>query len=145
MQHARGRSAALAVLVQDDSELKPPSPPPDKGGDGTPGAADSPPPPAGKPRADEGAASSGGGATAGSGDAGLQLPREVIKEIREKVFSFDSFFVTATENYEADGVLFKGNLRGVRISLPVSAAAAARAHDAPKACDVFGSRRRLRR
>ena len=25
---------------------------------------------------------------------------------------FDTFFVTKTENYQADGVLFKGNLRG---------------------------------
>jgi hypothetical protein len=28
------------------------------------------------------------------------------------VFTFDTFFVTSVENYDANGVLFKGNLRG---------------------------------
>ncbi|KAI3424741.1 hypothetical protein D9Q98_008130 [Chlorella vulgaris] len=32
--------------------------------------------------------------------------------MRDTVFSFDSFFVQSVENYNADGVLFKGNLRG---------------------------------
>lgn len=43
---------------------------------------------------------------------GYQLPSEVIARLRETVFGFDTFFVTKTENYQADGVLFKGNLRG---------------------------------
>jgi hypothetical protein len=40
----------------------------------------------------------------------LQLPREVIQRLRNTIFGFD-FFVTRVENYQADGVLFKGNLR----------------------------------
>ena len=32
--------------------------------------------------------------------------------MKDAVFSFDAFFVTETENYEANGVLFRGNLRG---------------------------------
>lgn len=43
---------------------------------------------------------------------GYQLPSDVIARLRETVFGFDTFFVTKTENYQADGVLFKGNLRG---------------------------------
>jgi hypothetical protein len=43
----------------------------------------------------------------------LQLPPDIIRKIKEYCFSFDTFFVTATENYQANGVLFKGNLRGV--------------------------------
>lgn len=43
---------------------------------------------------------------------GYQLPSDVIARLRDTVFGFDTFFVTKTENYEADGVLFKGNLRG---------------------------------
>ena len=45
-------------------------------------------------------------------DASLQIPASVIKRMRDTVFGFDTFFVTSTENYQADGVLFKGNLRG---------------------------------
>lgn len=45
-------------------------------------------------------------------DTGFQLPPEVIARLRDTVFGFDTFFVTSTENYQADGVLFKGNLRG---------------------------------
>lgn len=45
-------------------------------------------------------------------DTGYQLPPEVIARLRDTVFGFDTFFVTSTENYQADGVLFKGNLRG---------------------------------
>eukprot|EP00892_Ulva_mutabilis_P008227 jgi/Ulvmu1/5777/UM025_0031.1 len=43
---------------------------------------------------------------------GYQLPSEVVSRLRDTVFGFDTFFVTSTENYQADGVLFKGNLRG---------------------------------
>ncbi|EFN52941.1 hypothetical protein CHLNCDRAFT_137300 [Chlorella variabilis] len=50
--------------------------------------------------------------TAPSEDDNLRLPREVIQRLRDTVFSFDSFFVTSVENYNADGVLFRGNLRG---------------------------------
>ena len=45
----------------------------------------------------------------GSGRS-LQLPREVIERLRSVIFGFD-FFVTSVENYQANGVLFKGNLR----------------------------------
>lgn len=44
--------------------------------------------------------------------ADMQLPREVIQQLRDVVFGFDTFYVTSTENYQANGVLFKGNLRG---------------------------------
>mmetsp|Transcript_30657 Transcript_30657/g.86713 ORF Transcript_30657/g.86713 Transcript_30657/m.86713 type:complete len:245 (-) Transcript_30657:26-760(-) len=44
--------------------------------------------------------------------ADLVLSREVVDRLRSTVFSFDSFFVTSVENYDANGVLFKGNLRG---------------------------------
>ena len=45
-------------------------------------------------------------------ERGLQLPRDVIERLRTSVFGFDTLFVTSVENYEANGVLFKGNLRG---------------------------------
>lgn len=45
----------------------------------------------------------------GSGRS-LQLPREVIQRLRNVIFGFD-FFVMSVENYQANGVLFKGNLR----------------------------------
>ncbi|KAI5084621.1 hypothetical protein GOP47_0000791 [Adiantum capillus-veneris] len=45
-----------------------------------------------------------------SGDIG-QIPRSVIEVLRDQVFGFDTFFVTAQEPYEG-GILFKGNLRG---------------------------------
>ncbi|BDA45797.1 probable zinc metalloprotease EGY2, chloroplastic [Coccomyxa sp. Obi] len=41
----------------------------------------------------------------------LQLPTEVIQRLRNIIFGFD-FFVTSVENYQANGVIFKGNLRG---------------------------------
>lgn len=37
----------------------------------------------------------------------LQLPRDVIEQLRTTVFSFNTFFVTGVENFEANGVLFK--------------------------------------
>ena len=45
----------------------------------------------------------------GSGRS-LQLPREIIQRLRDVIFGFD-FFVSSVENYQANGVLFKGNLR----------------------------------
>ncbi|KAG1675957.1 hypothetical protein FOA52_014201 [Chlamydomonas sp. UWO 241] len=44
--------------------------------------------------------------------ANLQISKEVIEELKFKVFSFDTFWVTSVDNYEADGVVFKGNMRG---------------------------------
>ncbi|EIE22624.1 hypothetical protein COCSUDRAFT_63768 [Coccomyxa subellipsoidea C-169] len=44
-------------------------------------------------------------------DRNLQLPSEVIQRLRNVIFGFD-FFVTKVENYQANGVIFKGNLRG---------------------------------
>eukprot|EP00884_Botryococcus_braunii_P023262 jgi/Botrbrau1/961/Bobra.114_1s0005.1 len=46
------------------------------------------------------------------GPPDLQIPSSVIERLRSTVFGFDTFFVTSVENYQADGVLFKGNLRG---------------------------------
>lgn len=63
-------------------------------------SGDSPPPP------DSGRASDD------KAESNLQISRDVIKRMKDAVFSFDAFFVTETENYEADGVLFRGNLRG---------------------------------
>lgn len=48
----------------------------------------------------------------GESKADMQLPREVIQQLRDVVFGFDTFYVTSAENYQANGVLFKGNLRG---------------------------------
>eukprot|EP00195_Chlamydomonas_chlamydogama_P008095 CAMPEP_0202901442 /NCGR_PEP_ID=MMETSP1392-20130828/14253_1 /ASSEMBLY_ACC=CAM_ASM_000868 /TAXON_ID=225041 /ORGANISM="Chlamydomonas chlamydogama, Strain SAG 11-48b" /LENGTH=475 /DNA_ID=CAMNT_0049587999 /DNA_START=68 /DNA_END=1495 /DNA_ORIENTATION=+ len=45
-------------------------------------------------------------------DGNLQLPKEVIDRIKFTVFGFDTFWVTSVENYKADGVVFKGNMRG---------------------------------
>lgn len=42
----------------------------------------------------------------------LKLSRAVIEELKLKVFSFDTFYVTSVENYQQDGVVFKGNTRG---------------------------------
>ncbi|KAF5840237.1 hypothetical protein DUNSADRAFT_17340 [Dunaliella salina] len=46
------------------------------------------------------------------GDGTLRLPREVIEKLKYTVFGFDTFWVTSVENYEQDGVVFKGNVRG---------------------------------
>lgn len=48
----------------------------------------------------------------GESKSDMQLPREVIQQLRDVVFGFDTFYVTSVENYQANGVLFKGNLRG---------------------------------
>jgi hypothetical protein len=44
-------------------------------------------------------------------DQPLQISREVIEKMKYTVFGLDTLFVTSVENYEADGVVFKGNLR----------------------------------
>ncbi|KAL4425048.1 hypothetical protein ABPG77_001826 [Micractinium sp. CCAP 211/92] len=67
------------------------------------------PPPA---RTEEPAAAEQPAAPAENENANLQLPQDVVQRIRDTVFSFDTFFVTGVENYQADGVLFRGNLRG---------------------------------
>lgn len=46
------------------------------------------------------------------GDGTLRIPREVIEKLKYTVFGFDTFWVTSVENYEQDGVVFKGNVRG---------------------------------
>ena len=43
--------------------------------------------------------------------AGLQLPRETVTKLRSTLSHPSEFWVTSVENYEANGVLFKGNLR----------------------------------
>eukprot|EP00891_Asterochloris_glomerata_P003585 jgi/Astpho2/3585/e_gw1.00058.23.1_t len=43
--------------------------------------------------------------------AGLQLPRETVTKLRGTLSHPSEFWVTSVENYEANGVLFKGNLR----------------------------------
>ncbi len=45
-------------------------------------------------------------------EANLQIPKEVIERLRYTVFGFDTFWVTSVDNYERDGVVFKGNVRG---------------------------------
>ncbi|GMH19083.1 hypothetical protein Nepgr_020924 [Nepenthes gracilis] len=44
-------------------------------------------------------------------DESVRIPKETIDVLKDQVFGFDTFFVTAQEPYEG-GVLFKGNLRG---------------------------------
>jgi hypothetical protein len=41
----------------------------------------------------------------------LQISKEVIEKMKYTVFGMDTLFVTSVENYDADGVVFKGNLR----------------------------------
>ncbi|PSC68193.1 putative zinc metalloprotease chloroplastic isoform X1 [Micractinium conductrix] len=80
-------------------------------GDGSGSGEDVPPPPA----AEQPPPSAPAVATEeppAAEDANLQLPPEVIQRLRTTVFGFDTFFVTGVENYQADGVLFRGNLRG---------------------------------
>ena len=42
---------------------------------------------------------------------GLQLPRETVTKLRSTLSHPSEFWVTSVDNYEANGVLFKGNLR----------------------------------
>jgi len=77
--------------VSHDRQGSPPQPPPQGGSK----------PPAG-----------GGPVGVAAPERSLQLPRDVIERLRTSVFGFDTLFVTSVENYAADGVLFKGNLRG---------------------------------
>ncbi|KAL6751736.1 hypothetical protein V8C86DRAFT_652543 [Haematococcus lacustris] len=44
--------------------------------------------------------------------ASLKLPAEVIERLKFTVFGFDTFWVTSVSNYQEDGVIFKGNVRG---------------------------------
>ena len=37
---------------------------------------------------------------------------QVIERLKFTVFGFDTFYVTSVENYQSDGVVFKGNIRG---------------------------------
>ncbi len=46
------------------------------------------------------------------GQDAVQLPKEVIERLRYTVFGFDTFWVTQVDNYDQDGVVFKGNVRG---------------------------------
>ena len=46
------------------------------------------------------------------GQDAVQLPKEVIERLRYTVFGFDTFWVTSVDNYDQDGVVFKGNVRG---------------------------------
>lgn len=48
----------------------------------------------------------------GEDQPGLKLSRDIIEQLKTRVFSFDTFYVTSVENYEQDGVVFKGNTRG---------------------------------
>jgi len=41
----------------------------------------------------------------------LQIPKDVLERLKFTVFGYDTFWVTSVENYEADGVIFKGNMR----------------------------------
>ena len=76
--------------AQADDDGTPPStpPPPAAAGDG----GGEQPPPASQP---------GGGDGPQIQTENLQLPSEVINRMRTTVFSFDSFFVTGVENYQA--------------------------------------------
>ena len=51
------------------------------------------------------------GGPASTSAAGLQLPRETVTKLRSTLSHPSEFWVTSVENYEANGVLFKGNLR----------------------------------
>ncbi|XP_076931165.1 putative zinc metalloprotease EGY2, chloroplastic [Bidens hawaiensis] len=44
-------------------------------------------------------------------DGIITIPSETIEILKERVFGFDTFFITSRESYQR-GVLFKGNLRG---------------------------------
>lgn len=41
----------------------------------------------------------------------LQIPTDVIEKLRLSVFGFDTMWVTSVENYQENGVVFKGNVR----------------------------------
>lgn len=48
---------------------------------------------------------------AGADSQQLQVSKEVIETLRNKVFGFDTMWVTSVDNYQQDGVIFKGNVR----------------------------------
>lgn len=62
----------------------------------------------------------------------LQIPKEVIDRLKMTVFGFDTMWVTSVDNYQADGVVFKGNVRAKD-----PAVAYAKMRDRLKVC--FGS------
>ncbi len=41
----------------------------------------------------------------------LQIPKGVVERLKFSVFGYDTMWVTAVDNYGADGVVFKGNVR----------------------------------
>jgi hypothetical protein len=89
--HSRQQSSRRRqpCRVQGDDEGAPPAtPPPPAAGDG----GGEQPPPASQPGCEEGPQIQ---------TDNLQLPSEVINRMRTTVFSFDSFFVTDVENYQA--------------------------------------------
>lgn len=57
------------------------------------------------------ATESGNPKIAGADAAQLQVSKEVIETLRNRVFGFDSMWVTSVDNYQQDGVVFKGNIR----------------------------------
>lgn len=75
----------------------------------------------------------------------MQISRDVIKRMRDTVFGFDTFFVTGVENYEANGVLFQGNLRGepavayekMQTRCQVCHSWQVRAQNVPRACFIW--------
>ena len=69
-------------------------------------------PPQPPPQGESKPPAEGGPVGVAAPERSLQLPRDVIERLRTSVFGFDTLFVISVENYAADGVLFKGNLRG---------------------------------
>lgn len=53
----------------------------------------------------------GGNPVISGADAQLQVSKEVIETLRNRVFGFDTMWVTSVDNYQQDGVVFKGNVR----------------------------------
>ena len=48
---------------------------------------------------------------AGAERTDLQMPRDVVEALKFSVFGYDTLWVTQVDNYKAEGVVFKGNLR----------------------------------
>jgi hypothetical protein len=94
----------------------------------TPAAASTTPPAAEPGSSSSSSSSSSNGATTSSSSTGpiggeaaeeradlqittTRLPKAVIEKLRYSVFGYDTLWVTAVDNYEESGVVFKGNLR----------------------------------
>ncbi|KAG2483904.1 hypothetical protein HYH03_017226 [Edaphochlamys debaryana] len=45
-------------------------------------------------------------------EGNVRLPKEVIDQLKQSVFGFDTFWVSSVDNYGHEGVVFKGNVRG---------------------------------